>query len=317
MAPPNEGVNYRLLSKIAKLYYFQDRTQQQIANSLGLSRPKVSRLLQQAREVGVVQISVNSNGTFLELETEIEQRYGLTEVMIVEKATASADGSLLKRNLGAAGAAYLSRSVQKGDVIGVTWGSTLRAMVEALQPRSVPDLRVIQTLGGLGPPEDEGHATELSRRFAQLLGGKATLLPAPGLVGSVETRDVLLSDRYVQMAFETFSSLTTAYVGIGALSTNPVFDGEDGSYANAVYDELQNAGAVGDIAMRFFDEDGEPVQTSLDELTIGITREELEEVPRVVGIAGGPEKVGAINGAVKGGLVDVLITDAATAEQLI
>lgn len=317
MTRRNEPIDYRLLSKVSILYYLRGQTQQEIADAMHLSRPKVSRLLHQARALGVVQISITSNGNFLELETEIETRYGLKEVLIVDGEPVSADDVVLRRKLGTAAAGYLLRTVQEGDVIGVTWGATLQAMVQALQPRAIANVRLVQTLGGLGPPEAEVHAADLSRRFAQLLGGTLTLLPAPGIVATAETRDILLSDPYVRTALNTFSRLTTAYAGIGSLTTNPVFHGKDFIIPPDAYDRLCKAHAAGDIAMRFFDEHGCAVTTPLDDLMIGITLDELRRVPHVVGIAGGREKVQAIRGAVKGKYIDVLITDYPTAKQLI
>jgi DNA-binding transcriptional regulator LsrR (DeoR family) len=121
-----------------------------------------------------------------------------------------------------------------------------------------------------------------------------------------------VSDRHARTALELFSDLTTAYVGIGALSTNPIFD-EDPAVPDRTHDALVDAGAVGDIALRFFDEDGTPVHTPLDDQLIGITLEQLHATDCVVGVAGGPEKIDAIHGALRGQHVDVLITDHATA----
>jgi len=315
MARRKDPIDYRLLSKVSELYYLQDYTQQQIANRLHLSRPKVSRLIQQAREEGIVQINVVSNGSFLGLETDLEKRYDLEEVMIVDADT-STDDYVLRQHLGTAGADYLLRTIAAGDILGVTWGRTLQAVVQALQPRATPQVQVVQTMGGLGPPEAETHASDLSRRLAQLLGGSLTLLPAPGIVDRMESRAVLMEDRFVQTAFHLFSQLTVAYAGIGALSTNPVFEPDGGALSQEDYETLLRAGAVGDIAMRFFDEDGQPVKTALDDRTIGITLEELQRVPRVVGVAGGLPKVEAILGILRGGIINVLITDYTTATRL-
>ncbi len=315
MARPKDPINYRLLSKVSELYYLQQHTQQQIANRLHVSRPKVSRLIQQAREEGIVQINVVSRGSFLELETDLEQRYKLEEVLIVDADAASGD-QMLRQQLGTAAAAYLLRTLAAGDILGVTWGRTLQALVQSLQPQSPNDVQVVQMMGGFGPPEAETHAADLSRRLAQLLAGSLTLLPAPGIVDRAESRDVLLKDRYVQAAIDLFSQLTVAYVGIGALSTNPVFEHDGAVLPAADYEALVQAGAIGDIAMRFFDADGQPVTTSLDERTIGITLDALQQVPRVVGVASGAQKVAAIRAAIRGGLIDVLITDHPTAIQL-
>lgn len=318
MPTTNDAADLRLMSKVSSLYYVQDLKQRQIAERLHLSRPKVSRLLQQARDRGIVQISVTPpEGNFVALEAELEGRYGLEEVLITASpfSDANGDAALLKRQIGIAAARYLRRTVEDGDVLGVTWGTTLQAMMQALQPVTTHDVHVVQTLGGVGPPEAEAHAADLSRRLAHLLDGRLTALPTPGIVDSAAARNVLLADRHTQAALELFPKITTAYVGIGALATNPIFT-EDPSVPESARDELLASQAVGDIALRFFDADGRPVSSSLDDRLIGITLDQLRQADRVVGVAGGPPKTEAILGVLRGRLVDVLITDHATAAEI-
>jgi len=318
MSHSAKETDLRLMSKVSALYYLQGLKQREIADRLHLSRPKVSRLLQEARDRGIVQISVSPpSGSFIDLEGELERQYALEEVVITaaDVQPTRGDLSFLKQQIGAAAAQYLRRTVEDGDVLGVTWGTTLQAMMEALPPVSTTGVHVVQTLGGVGPPEAEAHAADLSRRLAQQLGGRLTGLPTPGIVDSVAARDVLLADRHAQAALELFPTINTAYVGIGALDTNPIFD-EDAAVAGQIYETLANSDAVGDIALRFFDADGHAVHTPLDDRLIGITLEQLNSVDRVVGVAGGPPKVGAIRGALRGHRVDVLITDHETARTL-
>src|SRR5699024_6734451 len=146
MAKTNNSLDLRLMSKVSSMYYNQNFNQQEIADRLHLSRPKVSRLLKQAREQGIVQISVISpRGNFVELENALEEKFSLKEVLLIE-SDEQMPGQTIKRQIGAAAAAYLHRTVEKGDRIGVTWGTTLQAMVDAMQPKPVNDLHVIQAL---------------------------------------------------------------------------------------------------------------------------------------------------------------------------
>lgn len=306
------------MSKASSLYYLQGFNQREIADRLHLSRPKVSRLLQRARDRDIVQISVTfPKDNFVDLESEFENRFDLQEVVITSSGPSKTDddSAFLKQQIGAAAANYLRRSVEEGDVLGVTWGTTLQSMMQALQPIETEDVHVVQTLGGVGPPEAEAHAADLSRRLAHLLDGPLTALPTPGIVDSPQVRDVLVSDRHAKTALDLFPDLTTAYVGIGALSTNPIFD-EDPSVPQQTYDDLIASEAVGDIALRFFDAEGRPVHTALDERLIGITLDQLHDTDCVVGVAGGAEKIDAIHGALRGHHIDVLITDHATATEI-
>lgn len=310
-------IDIRLLSKVSSMYYDQNLNQREIAKRLHLSRPKVSRLLKQAREQGVVQVVIVSpDGDFLELESALEERYGLREVLIVD-ADENTSPRVIKRSIGSAAAAYLQRTVDEGDLIGVTWGTTLQAMIDAVHPKSVRDIHVVQTLGGVGPPEAKAHAADISRRLSQLLNAKLTLLPAPGIVGSVEAKEILLGDQQVRGALDLFTKIDTLYVGLGALETNPVLNEERNELPADLRQEILNSEAVGDIALRFFDIHGKEVDTRVQDLVIGISPQEMQKVDTVVGMAGGSEKKEAIKGALNGKNIDVLITDSLTAKKLL
>lgn len=316
---PNSSstIDVRLLSKVSSLYYNQDYNQQEIADRLHLSRPKVSRLLKQAREQGIVQISVvMPNANFVELENALEKKYALQEVILVESDEQSST-KMVKRQIGLAAADYLHRTAKEGELIGVTWGTTLQAMVDALQPKSIEDLHIVQALGGVGAPEAKAHAADISRRLSQVLDAKLTLLPAPGIVGSVQAKKVLLNDPQVKGATDRFPDIDTLYVGLGALHTNPVLTDDTQEISESVHREIKDSNAVGDIALRFFDENGKEVDTSLKDLVIGVSPKEMMEIDTVVGIAGGPDKVDVIRGALNGKNIDVLISDSLTARRIL
>jgi DNA-binding transcriptional regulator LsrR (DeoR family) len=316
MARPKSAPDPYLLGKVSTLYYLRDETQQSIAERLSLSRPTVSRLLREARELGLVRITVAApGGLHLELESRLEERYGLDSVQVVETEPGR-DGDALRRELGAAAADHLARTVRPGDRVGMAWGSTLAAMVAAMAPRPVHDARVVQILGGLGPPDAANHATGLVRKLARLLDARAVPLPAPGVVASRSVRDALHQDSHVAAALGELGSLNLVFVGVGSLASNAVLD--DGHSVTAAEREMLHArGAVADIALRFFDAGGSPVLTGLDDRILGITTDQLRNAARVVAVAGGAEKVAAIAAALRTRLIDVLITDRATADALI
>ncbi|MEX0779041.1 MAG: sugar-binding transcriptional regulator [Balneolales bacterium] len=320
MPRPNDPVDLRLISKVSSLYYYQNLNQQAIAKRLQLSRLKISRLLKQARDQGIVQISIAfPDDNFIGLETKLEEKYHLKEVVIVESSISenSISESLIQRQLGLAAANFLHRSISEGDVIGLTWGTTLQAMIDSVQPKPTKDLHVIQTLGGVGPPEAKAHATDISRRLSNLLGSKLNLLPAPGIVESVEAKNVLLSDRRVRSTLDLFSKINTLYVGLGALNTNPVLIKDNHEISSQLQQEILKSDAVGDIGLNFFNANGDEVNTKFKDLIIGISMEELKKVDTVVGIAGGAQKLHSIAGALKGKLIDVLIVDNHTAQKLL
>src|SRR3982750_941413 len=252
MPRPRSAPDLYLLSKVSTLYYLRDQTQQEIAERIGLSRPAVSRLLRDAQVHGIVQITISPpEGLHLDLETRLEERFGLDVVRVVPVETGTS-AELIRRQIGAPAAGFLARSVRPGETIGLAWGTTLSAMVQAMAPLATENVHVVQTLGGIGPPAAEAYAAELVRRLAQLLGAAPVLFPMPGIVATPEVRDVLRADPHVQAALRHFDTLDTVYVGIGSIATNPVLNDRH-SMPAGLHAELLAAGAVGDIALRFFD----------------------------------------------------------------
>ncbi len=314
MSRPEE---LRLITKVASLYYEHEMRQSDIAKQLDLSQAGVSRLLKRAQAENIVRITVTTpTGAYTELESQLETYYNLKEAIVVES---SDDDTQLLRNLGTAAAFYLETTLKRDEVIGISsWSETLLAMTNALHPLGNSyKTKVVQILGGIGNPSAELHATQLAKRLASLVHGDVTMLPTPGVVGSKETRTVLLEDTFVAKAVAMFDQVTLALVGIGSVNPSRLLASSGNIFTKDEVDKLLTRGWVGDICMRFFDEAGKPVNTPLNERVIGMALEQLKKVPRTVGMAGGKRKFAAIKGALEGKLVHVLITDHISAQRLV
>lgn len=308
----------RLVARVARLYYEGGLKQPEIATRLRLSQPKVSRLLKQALDEGIVRISVRApTGTHADLEERLHARFSLEDAVVVD--VSSDDDEPIARELGMAAAFYLESTVRTGDVIGISsWSATLLAMVDALHPvTAVRDTKVVQILGGVGDPSAEGHATHLIRRLGQLLNGQGAFLPAPGVVGSADARGVLLQDPFVREAMGLFDLVTMALVGIGTVQPSGLLARSGNVFSPEELASVRALGGVGDICLRFIGADGAPIQTPLDDRVIGIDLRQLQSVPRSIGVAGGRRKVAAIRAALLGGWLNCLITDRHTAERLL
>jgi DNA-binding transcriptional regulator LsrR (DeoR family) len=185
--------------------------------------------------------------------------------------------------------------------------------------RPLPKLsgvRVVQTLGGVGNPTARIHANRLTHHFAELVNGEAVTLPSPGIAGSAESAQVLRADPFVAATMDLFQDLSIALIGIGALRPSRLLASSGNVFSIDELEQLSHQGAVGDICLRFFDEAGNAVSGQLDERVIGITLHELKAVGRCIAVAGGARKVSAIRAALRGGWVNTLVTDRATAEGL-
>jgi DNA-binding transcriptional regulator LsrR (DeoR family) len=293
--------------------------QSEIAKRLGLSQPTISRLLQQAKQSGIVRISVTvPQGVYTELEEELLRTYRLRDAVIVD-CTSDQDDRMIEREIGGAAAYYLESALRPNETIGISsWSATLLALVDAMHSVARKgDIRVVQILGGVGDPSANAHANRLTSRFADLVGGTPIYLPAPGVLGSAEARKVLLADTYVHEAIALFDQVTTALVGIGAIEPSKLLASSGNIFGAQELDLLRGKGAVGDVLLRFFDVTGKPVDTSLNERVVSMRLDQLARVDRSIGVAGGARKYAAILGALRGHWINVLITDQFTARRLV
>jgi DNA-binding transcriptional regulator LsrR (DeoR family) len=307
----------RLMAKVARLYYGQRLRQTEMVDRLNLSQSTISRLLKRAEREGIVRIMVSvPPGTYAELEEALQERFNLKDAIVVD---GEEDNERIVRDLGAAAAFYVETTIQPGEVVGISsWSAALLAMVDSMNPsQRAAGATVVQILGGIGNPAAEVHATHLTQRLANLIGGTAKLLPAPGVVGSAEAKRVLLNDRYVAEALDLMKSVSLALVGIGGLEPSRLLASSGNVFSPKELRSLSALGAVGDICLHFYDAEGKAVRTPLSERVIGMDLQDLRRSARVVGIAGGSRKLAAIRGALKGKWINVLITDRYTAESLL
>lgn len=310
----------RLLIKVAHLYYERDMIQSQIAKKVGLSRQKVQRLLKEAKEKGIVRIGISPiTGIYSNLEQQLEEKYNLREVVIIETSDYE-NLSVVSREIGAGAAEYLLRVIRSKDKIVISWGTALLGMVNSLfhqSKKEVEGIKVIQGLGGLVEPNHETHAVELTRRLALELNGQAILLPAPGAAGSKSVCHAFYADPHVQETLGLAKSANLAFVSIGYPRKESILVKNGNIVAWSEVSALKEKGAIGDINLRYFDKKGKLVKSDLDKRVVGLTLKELKATGHVVGVAGGKVKLNAIQGALAGNHIDVLITDHITAQKLL
>jgi DNA-binding transcriptional regulator LsrR (DeoR family) len=306
----------RLLTRVARLYHEKGVRQPEIAAQLNLSQARVSRLLKEAAERGIIRtVVVPPPGVHAEVEERLAEKYALRDVVVVDVEGSSA---AITSALGSGAAAYLDATLIGGDVIGVSsWSSTLLAAVEVMRPKRTQVVdSVVQVVGGVGSPEVQMQATRLAGRLAEVTGAAPVFVPSPGLVGSAALQQALMADPGMQAVQEWWSRLTVALVGIGSLEPSPLLRRSGNSLVAEEQDELARAGAVGDVCLRYFDAHGDAVTSSFDQRVIGIGRDHLLRVPRRIGVAGGTDKTEAIRAAVLGGWVNILVTDLEVATSL-
>ncbi len=305
----------RLLYKVAKAYYADNLTQQQIGRRFGLSRIKISRMLARARSSGIVQISITPPQSFnVDLERKIEATYGLEKAVVITPSGYETD--TIVSELGPVAAQYLLRCLQDNEIVAISWGNTLLSVVDSLPAANFPRARVVQIIGGLGELEANVHGAELTRRMAQALGARPRMLHAPGIVKSKSVRDALVNDPQVSGTLKLAAGADVALVGIGAFRKGSTLSNTR-ILTKAQTQPLRAAGAVGDIALQFFDGNGAKVKTAMDTRIVGLGIDAIKKIPRVIGVAGGSSKIDVIRAALLGKLINVLITDDQAASGLL
>ena len=307
----------RLVARVAQMYHVENKRQSEIGEILRMSQATVSRMLKRAEQEDIVRTTViPPPGTFAELETAMRERYGLTEVIVVD-ATEDRDGAVMAR-IGEAAAHFLEVTVQQDEIIGVSsWSQTILRMVDNIHPMKGAKARyIVQTLGGMGDPSVQAHATQLTARLAKLTGAEPRLLPVQGVASSREAKLVMLSDPFVRETLDLFQRISLAVIGIGAVVPSELLARSGNIFSAQELAALHEEGVVGEVSLRFFDKTGKPVKTPLDERVIGISLDELTKADRVMALAGGAAKTEAIAGALKLGVIDVLVTDKFTAARL-
>ena len=295
----------------AKLYYLLDYTQNEIAKKLGVSRPTVSRMLQTAKKEGIVQIKISGMEENLEtLEAELENKYKLKKALIAP--IPQYEDHIIKTTIGLKAAEYLDSIVQDGDIIGVTWGTTIYHVAVELKNKTVNNVRIVQLKGGISHSETNTYVSEILYLFGKAFQTTPLHLPLPAIVDHVVVKQAMMADRHIKRIIDTGKEANIALLTCGPIKSESLlfklgyFTDEDM--------EMLYSKAVGDICSRFFDQEGQICNNSLNERTLGIDLSELKEKEYSILVAGGSQKVDSIHAALRGAFANVLITDQYTAK---
>ncbi|MBI9106787.1 MAG: winged helix-turn-helix transcriptional regulator [Spirochaetales bacterium] len=296
-----------VLVEIARRYYIDSCSQQEIAKEYKLSRPTVSNILKQCREEGIVEIRIRDGSTFSRgLGDRLRNRFGIREVLIVPS---SGDPSAVLSRAGAEAAAFATSVIEDGMKVGIAWGTSLFQMVHHMKHLNVVDTSVIQLMGGLGASNPQYDGADLARELSKLLNARYYPLQCPVLVKNIEVKEMLASENGIRDTLERTGNLDIAFVG---LSSN---DPDKSALVKAgflTYDEAEEttmAGAVGHICGYSYGSGGEMLDLPVNHRIIGIEFEKLKTIPERVGIACGAEKAAAIRAALEANLITTLITD--------
>ncbi len=301
----------QLLLDVARLYYIDGCGQAEIAARISFSRPTVSRLLAEARERRVVRFVVGHPlEREMDLEERLQQRYGLRGARVVTPV----QGLTALSSVAMAACQIIAEACRTAMVLAVSAGSTISAVVDELPTHVNRDLMVVQMIGMLSHANTLDDSPDIVRRVAERLGCSYRLMPAPLIVASQRLARALRKEVTISTSLALASHADVALVGIGAVDAR-------GSSGRIFQDWLTDAerrlvhdlGAIGHVSGHHFDHRGQHLRTPLCSRVMAVDIDRLDSIGEVIGVATGPEKVQAIRAAARGQLIDVLVTDTATA----
>lgn len=305
-----------MLADIARMYYEDGATQADIAKVFNISRSLVSKHLKRAREEGIVEISIRDEFVYphRRLIKKLKNKYGLEDVIII---TSQPNKHVQRRQVGKASGRYFTRRLGNDSIVGVSAGRTLYEMANTISRKSSnQNTTFVSLTGGLGTQHRGIQSNEISTIFSERLAGEKVELDAPVVTDTAEAKNMLMQQTFVQNVLNQAKQADIALVGIGGtLSYNDIAE----KYLHQIDPDLntKHPEIVADICYNFIDQNGELVDCEWNNRVISLDLPSLQQIPLIIGVAEGLEKVDAIHATIQGNLIDVLVTDSDTAEELL
>jgi len=304
-----------LMVAVSQLCYQKGKTQEEIAGLLDISRPKVSRLLSQARENGIVEITVRNPITKnTSINEQLKQSFFLKEAIVTPITVDQQE--VIVPQIAQAAAEYICANLPAQAVLGLGRGFSIFEMISYLRSSNSRELTIIPLSGGLGEGEAGYPITEILTRAASALGGKSKFLYAPALVSGNRIRQSVLSEPNSQKVVQLWDKMDWVVVGIGTIPSLRRLEDPD-YYRSLNSFQVEASKPVADFNLWFVLPNGKIPNTSRKEGLIAATPDQIARAQVRIAVAGGLGKVNAIYAVLKTGLINVLVTEERTAEELI
>lgn len=303
--------------KVALMYYEEGMTQAEIARKFGVSRSLISKILIDSRKANIVEIIINSQSAFTaQLEREMEKTYQLQDVVIVD--TNGLDALEVKRKVGHAAANYISGFIKREGVtkIGISWGETLRSVINAYPYSNHPDLDIYPLIGGMGNEHFQLHSNQLVHELAEKLRAKSHYLYVPALVSNKSLRQELEKDVTISRVLSEAETVDVALLGIAAVNSNNTMI-KTGYITLADQEAFKKEGIIGDINSRFFDKNGVEHACQMNQRVIGVNLDKIKQIKHRLAVAYGLDKAEPLRVALEEKLVTALITTDQTAQAIL
>lgn len=301
-----------ILYRIAEMYHELELTQVEIAERLRITPPTVSRMLKEAKEKKIIQITIQRpiERDFV-LEEQLKESTGLRNVIVVKAAK-----GLELEQMRKVAAEYLYMHMKPNMCLGIGVGPTISKVVDYIPEASIEDLKVVQLVGGFsGPGEEYSH--DIVQRISKKLNAKGIYLNGPIILQNADAKSVVMKELIANSEIDLYwdkcdiAVFTTQSIGSQSLLS------KSGFLSDNEIDELIRIGAVGDLLGNFFDRNGNFVNHSVNSRVLSIPLESVLRIKEVILLCGGYCRFDAIEGALNTKMATTLIIDASRAQRLI
>ncbi|MFN2143978.1 MAG: sugar-binding transcriptional regulator [Anaerolineales bacterium] len=318
MTPKNKTIDREeLLADIAEMYYQEGKTQAEISTKVGMTRSAISRMLTEARQKGIVEIHVHRPLRYhTDLETALKSQFDLVDTKVIHTSP-TIEYKELQNRLGNAAAIELGRLLKPKMIIGVAWGTTVKSVIDALPNTPLPQSQVVQLLGVLGSTRHSYSGQTLVENLALKLGGEGVHLYTPFMVETEGTAEVLKKDLSIRKAISLATQSDLAILGVGSTKIEFCSLYQGGHISRQDLKDITAHEAVGDVSGHYFNIRGQSSDVEFHKRLMGISLEDLRNIPVRFATAGNPEKAEAILGALRGNYINYLITDSFTATRIL
>ena len=310
-----ENHDLNLITLIAKQYYYEHKTQDEISRALNISRTKIGRMLRQSRELGLVVIKINLNPVELsELEQELKRRFGLQRALI---AIDHSDEDMQRGAVAQLVADYLDESLGENTVVAVGMGRNVGAIPTYLENPKPRGCTFVSSIGGELRAGEGMNSDHIARRLAAAFRGKSETLYAPAYVKDQQLREMLLEDGTVRQTLNRARRADVALIGIGDCSENSYLV-RTGWYSALEIAQARMNGTVADVSgYDFLDLQGRPSAHELGRRVIGLSHEDFRRIPNVVAVASESNKTLSLLGSLRSGIVNTIATTASTVRAIL
>ncbi len=310
-----QNIDNDFLKAIARLCYVDCIPQRIVAEMFNISQAKVSRLLNLARERGIVRIEVSDyNPRCVDVENELKKRFGLQDVIVL-KTVDFANTEKMIRQVGYFGSEQIARYLLPNMTVGISGGRTLMYVVDELQKKKTLErLTVVQLMGNVGAKPYKFDSSELGRKLSAN-NSVFLALNTPIFVRDKMLKKKLLAHKQLKSVMKLYSQIDVALVGIGTLESS-IFT-TSGVITKQEFAELRQNGAVGEICGHFFDREGRECKSILKDCVISIELKVLRKIPKIFAVVCSGEKRDAILGAIRGRFINSLLIDDMEARKLL